>query len=99
MSPRASLKGRQVFATGRKLLLALRGVGRESQAESVRFHRRRVTEMALEVKPLIRVGILAERDRFIAHLHEFQAQRSDVGEKIVSSKFRHGRKAPVAPPV
>jgi hypothetical protein len=30
--------------TDRKSLLALRGVGRESQAESVRFHGRRVTK-------------------------------------------------------
>jgi hypothetical protein len=34
----------------RKLLLALRGVGPESEAESVRFHGRRVTKVGPEVK-------------------------------------------------
>ena len=36
--------------TDRKSLLALRGVGPESEAESVRFHRRRVTRVGPEVK-------------------------------------------------
>ena len=36
--------------TDRKSLLALRGVGRESEAESVRFHGRRVTKVGPEVK-------------------------------------------------
>jgi hypothetical protein len=36
--------------TDRKSLLALRGVGRESQAESVRFHGRRVTKGGPQVK-------------------------------------------------
>jgi hypothetical protein len=34
----------------RKSLLALRGVGSESEAESVRFHERRVTKVGPEVK-------------------------------------------------
>ena len=33
-----------MLCTDRKLLLALRGVGPESEAESVRFHGRRVTK-------------------------------------------------------
>ena len=37
--------------TDRKSLLALRGVGPESEAESVRFHGRRVTKVGPEVKP------------------------------------------------
>ena len=36
--------------TDRKSLLALRGVGPESEAESVRFHGRRVTKVGPEVK-------------------------------------------------
>jgi hypothetical protein len=36
--------------TDRKSLLALRGVGPESEAENVRFHGRRVTKMGPEVK-------------------------------------------------
>ena len=36
--------------TDRKSLLALRGVGRQSEAESVRFHGRRVTRVGPEVK-------------------------------------------------
>jgi hypothetical protein len=36
--------------TDRKSLLALRGVGRDSEAEGVRFHGRRVTKVGPEVK-------------------------------------------------
>jgi hypothetical protein len=36
--------------TDRKSLLAVRGVGRESEAESVRFHGRRVIKVGPEVK-------------------------------------------------
>jgi hypothetical protein len=36
--------------TDRKSLLALRGVGPESEAESVRFHGRRVTKVGSGVK-------------------------------------------------
>ena len=36
--------------TDRKSLLALRGVGPESEAESVRFHGRRVTKVGPQVK-------------------------------------------------
>ena len=36
--------------TDRRLLLALRGVGPESEAESVRFYERRVTKVGPEVK-------------------------------------------------
>ena len=39
-----------VSTTDRKSLLALRGVGRESEAENVRFHGRRVTKVGPEVK-------------------------------------------------
>jgi hypothetical protein len=39
-----------VSDTDRKSLLALRGVDRESEAESVRFHGRKVTRVGLEVK-------------------------------------------------
>ena len=38
------------WPTDRKSLLALRGVGPESEAESVRFHGRRVTKAGPEVK-------------------------------------------------
>ena len=38
------------WPTDRKSLLALRGVGPESEAESVRFHGRRVTKVGPEVK-------------------------------------------------
>ena len=37
-------------STDRKSLLALRGVGPESEAESVRFHGRRVTKVGPKVK-------------------------------------------------
>jgi hypothetical protein len=39
-----------VPVTDRKSLLALRGVGPESEAESVRFHGRKVTKVGPEVK-------------------------------------------------
>ena len=39
-----------IRTTVRKSLLALRGVGPESEAESVRFHGRRVTKVGPEVK-------------------------------------------------
>ena len=39
-----------IEVTDRKSLLALRGVGPESEAESVRFHGRRVTKVGPEVK-------------------------------------------------
>ena len=42
--------------TDRKSLLALPGVGRESEAESVRFHGRRVTKVGPEVKHGPEVG-------------------------------------------
>jgi hypothetical protein len=38
------------WQTDRKSPLALRGVGRESEAESMRFHGRRVTSVRPEVK-------------------------------------------------
>ena len=41
---------RKLLLTDRKSLLALRGVGPESEAESVRFHGRRVTQVGPEVK-------------------------------------------------
>ena len=49
---RDNLSGTDPFAqtTDRKGLLALRGVGPECEAESVRFHGRRVTKMGPEVK-------------------------------------------------
>jgi hypothetical protein len=40
----------QCDVTDRKLLLALRGVGPESEAESVRFHGREVTKVGREIK-------------------------------------------------
>ena len=43
---------RNARATDRKSLLALRGVGPECEAESVRFHGRRVTKVGPEVKRL-----------------------------------------------
>ena len=46
-TPRAGASGGR---TDRKSLLALRGVGPESEAESVRFHGRRVTKVGREVK-------------------------------------------------
>jgi hypothetical protein len=45
-----SLAGSGRGPTDRKSLLALRGVGPESEAESVRFHGRRVTKVGPEVK-------------------------------------------------
>jgi hypothetical protein len=41
---------RQMTDTNRKSLLALRAFGPESEAESVRFHGRRVTKVGPEVK-------------------------------------------------
>ena len=43
----AALVSPSSSSTDRKSLLALRGVGPESEAESVRFHRRRVTKVGL----------------------------------------------------
>jgi hypothetical protein len=44
------LRNKKNAETDRKSLLALRGVGPESEAESVRFHGRRVTKVGPEVK-------------------------------------------------
>ena len=46
----SSKRYRGLPPTNRKSLLALRSVGRESEAESVRFHGRRVTKVGPEVK-------------------------------------------------
>ena len=54
---RAILKEIAGGATDRKSLLALRSVGPESEAESVRFHWRRVTKVAPEVKHGRRRGL------------------------------------------
>jgi hypothetical protein len=47
---RSSKSARRATDTDRKSLLALRGVGPESEAESVRFHGRRLTKVGPEVK-------------------------------------------------
>jgi hypothetical protein len=54
--------------TDRKSLLALRGVGPESEAESVRFHGRRVTKVGPEVKSCRRGLGAAEQGVQEAHL-------------------------------
>jgi hypothetical protein len=75
--------------TDRKLLLALRGVGPESEAESVRFHGRRVTKAGLQVKhrpPECRTELAAASFPKLlisgGHSAGFEAICDDLAERI-----------------
>jgi hypothetical protein len=75
MKPEAA---RALELSDRKSLLALRGVGRESEAESVRFHGRRVTKSG----PVFDINIRRLRERTKPEFIEGLGQLGFLGGEL-----------------